>query len=295
MIANMHDKYCIHIKFEKGSKNPQRIFEATTNLLNTFESIDIILARSIDFDIKTSLTLDSIQEGSLKTWVYNVMKDIPDDIIKNLEMKKIIGLFLLKTKYKLMDWLRDKEKMPSIEDIKKLQKFINKEIEIATINEMRTTPISLQEIVNIIYDITNSTTPLNSKDEAVFELENKKNVIINRSFTLSKEERDNFLIKTTRTTQVKMALKIKKPDYLGSSKWDLRTNDETVSARIEDLSWLNSFQKREIDIRPGDSMIANVQAKVQYGYENEIISKEYTVKKVISITQTSLPKQGSLF
>lgn len=295
MTANMSDKYCIHIKFERGSKKPQRIFEATTNLLNTFEKIDIILARCIDFDIKTSLTLDSIQEGSLKTWVYNTLKDIPDETIKSFDVKKIIGHFLLKTKYKLMDWLRDKEKMPSIEDIKKLQKFINKEIELATINEIRTTPISLQEIVNIIYDVTNSTIPLNPRDEAIFELNNKEKVIINRTFTLSKEERDSFLIKTTKTTQVKMALKIKKPDYLGSSKWDLKTNDETISVRIEDLSWLNSFQKREIDIRPGDSMIANVEVKVQYGYENEVISNEYTVKKVISITQTSLPKQGSLF
>ena len=78
-----------------------------------------------------------------------------------------------------------------------------------------------------------------------------------------------------------MILKVKKPDYLGASMWELRHGEHNWSARIEDDEWLHRFQTRDVDVRPGDSLRALVRTDVRYGYHNEVVSEHRTILKVL--------------
>jgi hypothetical protein len=80
-----------------------------------------------------------------------------------------------------------------------------------------------------------------------------------------------------------MILAVKKPDYLGTSKWELRHGKRTISAKIEDANWLGRFQGRQVDVRPGDALQCTVKIEMLYGFDNELISERYTVLKVIEV------------
>ena len=80
-----------------------------------------------------------------------------------------------------------------------------------------------------------------------------------------------------------MVFIVKKPDYLGESKWELRHGDRSISAKIEDLDWLRSFQSRKVDIRPRDAIKCAVRIEMLYGIDNELVSEHHFIEKVIEV------------
>ena len=80
-----------------------------------------------------------------------------------------------------------------------------------------------------------------------------------------------------------MILKVKKPDYLGDSKWLFKHGNGTISAKITDQQWLNDFQNRKIDVRPQDSLVCVVKIIVKYDYNYEVISTTHEVTEVTKI------------
>ena len=94
-----------------------------------------------------------------------------------------------------------------------------------------------------------------------------------------------------------MFLKIKKPDYLGASQWDVRHDGRTIQVSIVDHQWLRDFQNRRVVIHPGDSIEADIEWVVNYGYDGEVVSSHYTVHRVIGVRhntgeQSNLPLLG---
>ena len=82
-----------------------------------------------------------------------------------------------------------------------------------------------------------------------------------------------------------MILAVKKPDYLGDSKWDLRHGRRSITTKIEDTAWLRRFQSRSVDVRPGDALRCEVRIDHLYGYDNELLSERYTVIRVLEVLE----------
>jgi hypothetical protein len=82
-----------------------------------------------------------------------------------------------------------------------------------------------------------------------------------------------------------MTLIVKKPDYLGQSQWDFRHGRLAISARIKVVQWLQRFQLREIDVRPGDALRCLVTIERRYGYDNELIDEDHTITKVDGVVE----------
>ena len=91
-----------------------------------------------------------------------------------------------------------------------------------------------------------------------------------------------------------MILAVKKPDYLGDSKWELRHGKKSISAKIEDAEWLKRFQGRQIDVRPGDALRCEVQIDHLYGHDNELLTERYIVVRVVEVLVDRY-KQGGFF
>jgi hypothetical protein len=77
-----------------------------------------------------------------------------------------------------------------------------------------------------------------------------------------------------------MILKIKKPDFLGSSMWEFRHEGRPIEARISDTDWLNEFHETGAGVRPGGALRAIVRIEASYDLENEALPPRYTVLKV---------------
>lgn len=70
----------------------------------------------------------------------------------------------------------------------------------------------------------------------------------------------------------------------------IQTRNKSISAKILDVDWLKSFQAREHDVRPGDSLCVEMKTIVKYDYDNEVIGIHRNILKVKEI----LPSNKSM-
>ncbi len=76
--------------------------------------------------------------------------------------------------------------------------------------------------------------------------------------------------------------------------WDFKHEMKAFPAKIMDDQWLDEFQNRKVDIRPGDSIRAQVEIITKYSFDNEVISMHYSVLKVYEIIPLGMYRQASL-
>ena len=90
--------FCIEIDYRKESENPSRVFRSMYELIDSFQEIDKNLVTAIDVHIEPILLLEDIETGSIKVWLRNLLKAIPDDSAYNLDWKPIVGQYLVRAK-----------------------------------------------------------------------------------------------------------------------------------------------------------------------------------------------------
>ncbi|MDD2480681.1 MAG: hypothetical protein PHC44_08685 [Lutispora sp.] len=293
--SNEFDLFEIKISFETGSEKPSRIFKAMADMIDAFNAIDKGLLSTFAVDIKPYMILDGIQTGSLKTLLHNSLTALDDSALSELNWKKLIGSFLVKGKYRLLKYLEDKNEITHISQVREIE---NEILLLAKESGIQKLPIylpvnSLKLLEGLSY-LYNATTFLSSDDLASF-ISNEGEILINKRFNINTQTIEDLLTKETIINSTDMVLRIKKPDYLGVSMWDVQRGNKTVQAKITDFEWLYRFQSRAFDIRPGDSIKAHVEIAIQYGYDNKILKEHYNIKKIYDVIQSSKQYQNSIF
>ena len=286
--------FCVEIDYERGSESPSRVFRAMTDLIETFEAFDKDLVRSVDPSIETVALIENIEAGSIRAWLANALRISDDDALKNLDWKPQVGKYLVKAKYLAIKYLEGKTEILSKEEVDQLESDILKvavETDVAHIPAY--TAPNRRRLLLHIEKLSASLTYLHREDRAYYETPEEK-IEMNKEFSIVPETIDQLLTRETLSSSQTMILKVKKPDYLGESRWDLRHGTRVISVKIRDQEWLDRFQSRKIDVRPGDSLRAQVEIKVMYGYDNEVVNTQYEVMKVIEILRTTIPEQLKL-
>ena len=69
---------------------------------------------------------------------------------------------------------------------------------------------------------------------------------------------------------------------------------QTLRAKINDKDWLQAFQNRQVDVRPGDALKVKLESVVNYDFKNEVASTTYTVVNVEEVIIATEPDQSSL-
>ncbi len=114
----------------------------------------------------------------------------------------------------------------------------------------------------------------------------------NSSFINSIED---LLTAETLSSVSEMFLKIKKPDYLGDSKWEFRHGKSPINAGILDNNWLLRFRNREFALMPGDSLKARVRTEVKYDYDREVSAVNYFITEVLEVVYSKTNPSNNLF
>jgi hypothetical protein len=91
-----------------------------------------------------------------------------------------------------------------------------------------------------------------------------------------------------------MTLLVKKPDYLGQSRWEFRQDDHPLEAKIVDLEWLERFQDGRVVLKPGDALKAIVKTEVARGFEGNVVDARHEVTKVLAVVPIAPGEQGTL-
>lgn len=269
--------------YRKGSGSPSRVFRAMSDLIDALQETDKNLIRSIDARLEPVLLLEDIETGSIKSWIRQALESLDDDAVKSGDYKKVVGTYLVKSKYAIIRFLDKKTDITNQQEISDLQNDLAHIAEETNIKLLPTyEPIPRDKLVYSINKINNALAPLNDDDSAKF-LSNTGDADFNLSLYIAPETIDALITAETIESTMTMIMKVKKPDFLGASQWDFRFDNRTIPATIVDTGWLEQFQEGTVPIVPGDAIRARVLTQVQYGYDRDVVATHYTVIEVLEV------------
>lgn len=287
-----NNEFEIKIDFKKGEGDPSRIFKAMSGLIDAFQTLDSHLAASFDVSLDASLVLDEIETGSIKAKFRDIIEGIPDEALKDANWKKILGHFLLRSKYAILEWLKDRSKIEHRDDLKILEDEL---LKIAEETDLKLLPAytapSAEVLLSDIHSVQESLENLIEEDVATYKY-HEKEVSFNNELNISNEIVRDVLTKEVVESSGKRIVKVKKPDYLGQSMWSLQYDNRAIEAKITDINWLSKFQSRIEDVRPGDSLSVMLLEEISYGYEGEIVHRHYEIENVYEVIKP--PNQGKI-
>lgn len=273
--------FCVSIEYSVGTPDPGRVFRSMARLISAFSALDAALESSVGLKGSPTILLEDIQTGSLKAWLRNGLEAIDDEALADLSIKRAIGGFLVRGKRRLLEALKENPRLESREDVRRIQSVVATVAEESGVGRLPMyTPPSTERLLRAASHVSEAVGELAPEDSAKY-VTDEGAVEIARSFATTKEQIESVLTRESRSSTGEMILKVKKPDYLGTSMWEFRHGDHNWAARIEDVNWLQRFQTRQVDVRPGDSLRAIVRTEVRYGYQNEVVSEHRTLLEVL--------------
>ena len=294
MAEALKADFGIEVKFVPGSPDPSRVFRSMTALIESFQIFDKELVQSIDNAIEPILLLEDIETGSIRTWLRNALSSVDDSALKDGDWKKVVGTYLLKAKHIVVKKLEGKTEITNRSEIKEIEGEILEAARATDIQRIPTyRPIPEANIAEVIGNISAALAHLASTDSAKL-ITSEGEAAFNLVLKLSPDSLRDLLIKESLTNDSELILKVKRPDYLGESMWDFKLGDHPVQAKIVDREWLQKFQERKVDVRPGDAIKALVRQTIHYGYNAEIVYQHNEVLKVLNVITITPPTQSLL-
>ncbi len=243
-------------------------------------------------NIKPVLVLEDIEAGSIRIWLKNVLEATDDQAIKGLDWKPAVGRYLVRAKYAYIRWANKEDPERTLLDLARELRTIASETDIRHLPDYA--PPSTAELADAAKQIDEAKQELSEGDRISYLSDENDPVDFDLSVSWSGEELSDLLVReTTKFENMPMNLIVKRPDYLGVSKWDFRHGRRSISARIEDTSWLTDFQERKVDVRPGDALKCLVTIEYSYGFDNELVSENHTVTTVEAVLENQI-RQANL-
>ncbi len=284
----------IEIDFQPGSDAPSRVFRAMTALIEAFETVDRELVNSIA-RVQPILLLEDIEAGSIKTWLRTQLESLDDQVLKSGDWKKLVGIYLVKAKYIVIDFLGGRSTISSKDEIEVLQSRLLRAAEETNVLAIPTyRPIPIDRVADSIRLIGQATQALKQTDAAKF-LSEQGNADFNLGFSINPESFDALITRETITNKSVMILKVKKPDFLGESMWEFKYENRTIEAKFLDLVWLQRFRERAVTLQPGDAIKALVETEVRYSFEGDVIFSMHKILEVHEIISVEGFPQSGLF
>jgi hypothetical protein len=147
-------------------------------------------------------------------------------------------------------------------------------------------PTNAKAIAENLNALSASTRELTGKDKVTYKDDiSEKPIEKGRSIELKAIE--DAITDRTITNNVSLILLIRRPDFLGDSKWDFRIDKHTLDAKIADEEWLDKFKNGLVPLKPGDAMEVDLFETAKYDKNGQLISKASEITRVKNIIHNS--------
>lgn len=274
-------EYSIKLEYMEHSSHPAEVFHAMGDLIESMKRLDDALLDSLPYQVTSKIVLEAVETGSIITKLSTFLENIDDEALKELSIKKLIGSFLVRGKYKALQALANKDGITDAEELAVISKSIE-EIGREELSAISIEPqISKVRLLQAFNTISESMKQLGVDEKAIY-ISSEGSAIINRGFTLSQEKIEELLIDKTSISVITEVVDIKKPDYLGNSRWDVYFPqfNKSQQVKIEDKKWLEKFQSGGVDLRPGDSIKATIESRAHLDEQSREIAIEHHAIKI---------------
>ncbi|MFN8265051.1 MAG: hypothetical protein U0T11_03205 [Chitinophagaceae bacterium] len=245
-----------------GQKNPVEAFGQIAKMYERLLSIDQQILYNILPSANLEYELIDLEYSSIKSKVNQILKSIPDEVLKDiLNPKKLFGHLLVYIKNRLIKATETNE-VQSVESLQKITNDINKEIK-----KLPTTTFIILEVNN--YLVLNAINELSiearklKKDE-YFEYKSKAgSARIGNGSSVNMAKLLYELGGQTLEQQRIETLKVKTLDLLSDkASWKLIRQGKQIEVKILHKEWLEDYHNRKIVIQPNDYL--KVDLKITY-------------------------------
>ncbi len=292
----MQAENSVELQFELNfifseNKNAVEVLDQMLKFYDILNDFDKSLVRNVSPTLFSEYVLSDIEYGSLRSKLLQVIKGIPDELLKDFQVKKLIGFFLVKAKYYLIKKLSVEKDISSKEQVQAFTDEVNKGLtEIGEKQSIIVNQITNYVIINVIYELSQQVNEM--KDRELLEYKStagnsfiQKGLYVNKAKILSELGQQTIINETTEI------LKVKKIEMLSdTTKWEFLQGKKIIKAKVSDKEWLDSFHNREVSIMPEDALM--VTLKTTHNYTPNFTDKTtyFEVIKVLSIIN---PESGS--
>lgn len=275
--------FLLTIHFPADSANPQRFFAVASECIDALQACDKMLLKTFPTSIQPVFVLEKVQDGSLKVWLRQFVEAVDDDALKTLDWKPAIGRYLVKGKHLLLKRLEGRKSLPTSGELRSIADELHglaKESDALRLPAYaRLSEVDIAEQAKII---SGSLSNLQA-GEYISLGGDDGDAVIDADFSVTDEDINDLLISQTLESVREIILMVRKPDFLGESKWEFRFDRKNMSVAIADKDWLSEYQDGRKDIRPGDALRVNMKESVSYDAGGEVVSVEREIVKVLEI------------
>ena len=278
------NQFEIIIDFNKGG-NPNRVFRSMADLIDSFQDLDSTLAEVIGVKVDNSLVLEDIEKGSLKTIIKNLISDLPDEDLRDAKFRRILGFYLVKAKHAVLNWCQETPKLTSPDQVDALEEDLVRIAEESNINRIPAyRPPDRVKLLTNISSIQKSTRYLTEEDIVHYNCEEGSSRVTD-AIEISDAIIEEVLTREILDDRSEAILKVKKPDYLGTSKWIFKFQGHAIDVSITHQEWLDKFQHKLVSVQPGDSIRGILIQYISYGHNNEVLGIRYELENIKEIIE----------
>jgi hypothetical protein len=273
----------INLLFEED-KNAIAAFIQLTNIFEVLNDFDKAVVRNIGLNYSSEYGLNDIEFSSIRTKLVQLLKATPDEILKNLDIKKTIGYFLVKIKYWLIKLLEQEKGLSSKNQIQPITDKINEEIKrIELTLNIIVTQVNNYIVLNAADDLAKEVNKLKDKEQIEYK-SMAGNASIHKGVFINKPKILSELGQRTILNETREILKIKRVDFISEDpKWDFLQGKKNLSAKILDKPWLDDFHKRIVVIKPEDALLVTLRTTHTYSPNFDEKKTDCEVVKVLSV------------
>jgi hypothetical protein len=281
-----------------GQKNPVEAFGQIGKMYEKLLSIDQQVLYNILPSVKIEYELIDLEYSSIKSKVNQILKSIPDDVLKDiLNPGKLVGHLLVYIKRRLIKATETNE-VQSVDSLQKVTTDINKEINKLPVDNIIILEINNYFVLNAINELGIEGRKL-KKDE-YFEYKSKAgNARIGKRSSVNMAKLLYELGGQTVEQQRIETLKVKSLDLLSDrASWKLIRQGKLIEVKILHKEWLDDYHNRNIIIQPNDYL--KVDLKITYTTNSNTLKPviTYEALKVVEVIPPDViegTNQSSLF
>ena len=275
----MDSEYSIHIEFDENVKErPERVFEAMALFIQGFNEIQAELLKGHGESVEFEASLSKTREGSL---IADINRHVKEKV-RSVSLRRLLdGIYS-----GVEDAVMHSGKIDSEGDIDRFieRAYKNENAQSECYKYFTSHPEANK------YKVAKGIKKIHEGKEKLAESDNVQ-IGVNDDFKpVSKEfyfprSVEEIFREEKETFPSKDVLIIRRPDYVGNSKWDfisLKRGDKPVSARILHEEWLNDWKNHRKHILPGDALQVMIKT-TKVICKNKIIRFEDVVTEVIEI------------
>lgn len=283
MKKSLHSKFDIRLAFERNTENPSRLFKSFAEMIDGINSLDYIIAESVNTKVKSKIVLDDIEKGSLIGRFWNELVVTEDGQIDNSPDDEKIEEYIEESRAESFKFLA--EKKHTVDDLENLKVKISEIAESKDLtdsfNYAEPDTLKLAEAINKIND---STDKLSETESFELKSPNREVKEIKSGTTkIDVEEVENALTDNEIINESEVFYLIKKPDFLGDSAWSFKHGNKSVSVKILHQEWLDNFHSGQIPVVPGDSLHVKINQTSKYNRNGYLISEKTEIIEVIDV------------